>query len=106
MKSAAESVISDLDKRIEEDLLPYPVCQGFKEGKMLGVLICEDPASGSTQTLAAFSGTVGGQSLVEGFVPPIYDLMDPDGYYKKMEAEITDMNDLTKDVLQDATLRS
>lgn len=98
VRSAAESVISDLDKRIEEDLLPYPVCQGFKEGKMLGVLICEDPASGSTQTLAAFSGTVGGQSMVEGFVPPIYDLMDPDGYYKKMEAEITDMNDLIKEL--------
>ncbi len=98
VRSAAESVISDLDRRIEEDLLPYPVCQGFKEGKMLGVLVCKDETSGNLQTLAAFSGTVGGQSLVEGFVPPIYDLMDPDGYYKKMEAEITDMNDLIKEL--------
>ena len=36
--------------------------------------------------------------MVEGFVPPIYDLMDTDGYYKKMEAEITDMNDLIKEL--------
>ena len=93
VRRAAESVIDNLNRRIEEDSLPYSVCQGFKEGKMLGVLVCENDI-----TLAAFSGSVGGYSEVEGFVPPIYDLMDPDGYYKKMEAEITDLNELIKDL--------
>ena len=93
VRRAAESVIDNLNRRIEEGSLPYSVCQGFKEGKMLGVLVCENDV-----TLAAFSGSVGGYSEVEGFVPPIYDLMDPDGYYKKMEAEITDLNELIKDL--------
>lgn len=44
----------------------------FSEGKMLGVLVCRDP-EGGLQTLCAFSGLAGGRSVVEGFVPPIYD---------------------------------
>ena len=41
VKIAAEFVISDLDKRISEGMLPDKVCRGFKEGKMLGVLVCK-----------------------------------------------------------------
>ena len=112
VRSAAESVISDLDRRIEEGRLPEEVCKGFREGKMLGVLICEPSrhcegetsrhcegeARGNLIHLAAFSGTVGSHSIVEGFVPPIYDLMDPDGYYRKQEAKITDLNELIRDL--------
>ena len=103
VRNAAKLVISDLDRRIEEGLLPEEVCNGFKAGKMLGVLVCDsgDPDKDPV-FLAGFSGSVGGQSVVDGFVPPIYDLMDPDGYYKKMEAEITDLNDLIKE-LQNAS---
>lgn len=101
--SAAESVITDLDRRIKDGALPADVCKGFREGKMLGVLVCE---SGTPEQdpiyLAGFSGSVGGCSMIEGFVPPIYDLMDPDGHYKRMEAEITDLNNLIKE-LQNAS---
>ena len=44
----------------------------FREGKMMGVLVCED-SSGCQRTLYAFSGLAGGKSLVDGFVPPIFD---------------------------------
>ena len=99
VRNAAKFVISDLDRRIEEGLLPMEVCNGFKEGKMLGVLVCDSGIPDKDPVfLAGFSGSVGGLSVIEGFVPPIYDLMDPDGYYKKMEAEITDLNDLIKDL--------
>lgn len=65
----------------------------FSEGKMLGVLVCTSTDKpGKLCYLAAFSGNVGGQSHIEGFVPPIYDLMNPDGYFKKGEAEITAIN--------------
>ena len=90
VRNAAKFVISDLDRRIEEGLLPMEVCNGFKEGKMLGVLVCDSGIPDKDPVfLAGFSGSVGGLSVIEGFVPPIYDLMDPDGYYKKMEAERT-----------------
>ena len=63
----------------------------FSEGKMLGVLVVSD-ASGQTGYLAAFSGNVAGRSQLEGFVPPIYDLLDPQGHFKIREAEITAIN--------------
>lgn len=59
----------------------------FSEGKMLGVLVCRGGLY-----LAAFSGNVDGRSHVEGFVPPIFDLLAPDGYFKTREAEITELN--------------
>lgn len=58
---------------------------------MLGILVVTDKEGGSGY-LAAFSGNVGGQSMIDGFVPPIFDLLDPDGHFKKKEAEITDIN--------------
>lgn len=63
----------------------------FSEGKMTGVLVVSDTA-GEIGYLAAFSGNVGGKSRIEGFVPPIYDLLSPDGHYKIRESEITAMN--------------
>jgi len=40
------------------------------EGKMYGVLLVETP-SGEQQVLKAFSGTLNGNSVIEGWVPPI-----------------------------------
>ena len=62
----------------------------LKEGKMLGVLKVEDE-EGKEGYLYAFSGTVGGRATLPGFVPPIYDLTDPDGYFRRREAEISAM---------------
>lgn len=63
----------------------------FSEGKMLGVLVAAD-RSGNIGYLSAFSGNVAGQSRLEGFVPPIFDLLDPSGHFKMKEAEITALN--------------
>ena len=62
----------------------------LKEGKMLGVLKVEDK-EGEVGYLYGFSGTVGGRAVVPGFVPPIYDLTDPEGYFRRREAEISAM---------------
>ena len=86
VRKAAREVVERLDRQIAEGVLPSEVAKGFREGKMLGVLICED------RTLAAFSGSVGGTSIVEGFVPPIFDLTEDKGYYRIHEAEITEIN--------------
>lgn len=93
VREAARLVMERLDRLISDGTLPEEVCRGFSEGKMLGVLVCrEAPGSDSYCFLAAFSGSVGGQSSVEGFVPPIYDLLDPTGYFKEQEAEISALN--------------
>ena len=62
----------------------------FSEGKMLGVLVVSH--DNGIGYLAAFSGNVGGRSMIEGFVPPIYDLTEPGGYFKIREAEISSLN--------------
>lgn len=83
VRAAALSVIDRIDASPQlHDM--------FAEGKMLGVLICSDK-DGSQVTLSAFSGLAGGCSTVDGFVPPIYDLTAPDGYFKQREAEISAM---------------
>ena len=67
--------------------------EAFSEGKMLGVLVCRSYGiSRDLCFIAAFSGTVGGKSHIEGFVPPVFDLCDPDGHFKQREAEITSIN--------------
>lgn len=62
----------------------------FSEGKMLGVLVVSH--DNGIGYLAAFSGNVGGRSMIEGFVPPIYDLTEPGGHFKIREAEISSLN--------------
>ena len=65
-------------------------------GKMFGVLIVEnvkpdadDPKWGY---LAAYSGQIGGRSDWEDFVPAVFDYLQPDGYFKTHEAEISHIN--------------
>jgi tRNA pseudouridine32 synthase/23S rRNA pseudouridine746 synthase len=60
-------------------------------GKMLGVLVAQD-AQGRLGFLAAFSGNLAGSVHHNFFVPPIYDLLDPEGEFKRGEAEITAIN--------------
>ena len=65
--------------------------RSFAEGKMLGVLVCR------TGFLAAFSGTVKGPdgnvtASVDGFVPPIIDLTEKKGHFKRKEAVISLLN--------------
>lgn len=64
----------------------------FSEGKMLGVLVVKD-AYGKVGFLSGFSGIAGGGSIIDGFVPPIYDLTIPDGHYKTLEKEISNINE-------------
>lgn len=62
----------------------------FREGKMLGVMICSD-RNGNAVTLKAFSGLAGGRSMVPGFVPPIFDWAAPQGFFRKREAQISNI---------------
>lgn len=64
----------------------------FSEGKMMGILLVSLPGSDDIGYLAAFSGNAGGKSIIDGFVPPIFDLLDPSGYFKTREAEISALN--------------
>ena len=60
-------------------------------GKMLGVLVAQD-VQGRLGFLAAFSGNLAGSVHHDYFVPPVYDLLDPQGEFKRGEAQITAIN--------------
>ncbi len=60
-------------------------------GKMLGVLVVQD-GEGRLGYLAAFSGNLAGKVHHDYFVPPVYDLLDPQGEFKQGEAQITAIN--------------
>ena len=60
-------------------------------GKMLGVLVAMDD-EGRLGFLAAFSGNLAGSVRHDYFVPPVYDLLDPQGEFKQGEAQITAIN--------------
>lgn len=65
-------------------------------GKMFGVLIVENVKTDTNVPkwgyLAAYSGQIGGRSDWEDFVPAVFDYLQPDGYFKTHEAEISRIN--------------
>lgn len=65
-------------------------------GKMFGVLIVENVKTDTDIPkwgyLAAYSGQIGGRSDWEDFVPAVFDYLQPDGYFKTHEAEISRIN--------------
>lgn len=64
----------------------------LNEGKMLGVLIAED-SEGLHHTLYAFSGQLSeGGFDYPGFVEGVFDYLDPNGYFKRVEADISRQN--------------
>lgn len=65
-------------------------------GKMFGVLIVENVKTDTDVPkwgyLAAYSGQIDGRSDWEDFVPAVFDYLQPDGYFKTHEAEISRIN--------------
>lgn len=60
-------------------------------GKMFGILIVKE-RTGAIGFLAAYSGILDGRNDHPYFVPPVYDLLRPDGYFKQEEAGISALN--------------
>lgn len=63
----------------------------INNGKMFGVLIVRTPQQ-QTAYLAAFSGILAGSYIHSFFVPPIYDLLNPNGFFREEEAKISAIN--------------
>lgn len=100
------------------DYMPHPVCEAAvrdilprvqelmrnsPEGKMFGVLVVGKRVENKMDTnayarrrplyyLAAFSGQLDGRYQQPGFVPPVFDFLDPKGYFKRKETKITAIN--------------
>ena len=74
----------------------------LKQGKMFGVLIVQT-TEGEIGYLAAFSGILAGKNIHPYFVPPIYDLLQPDGFFKKEEEHISAINHRIRELEEDTS---
>lgn len=68
-----------------------------KEGKMFGVLVVRN-LEGRIGYLAAFSGILAGSYLHPFFVPPIYNLQQPDGFFLQEEQNISAINEQIREL--------
>ena len=68
-----------------------------RKGKMFGGLVVQS-SSGEIGYLMAFSGLLFGKNRYEGFVPPVYDMQSPQGYFKQEEACISAINIEVKNI--------
>lgn len=84
VEMAAGCLRSYLDKRAD-------LADELQSGKMMGVLVVENSA-GEVGYLAAFSGNLSHSNDHDFFVPAVYDILCPDGEFKRREAEITEIN--------------
>lgn len=91
------------------DYTPHPLCRRavrelfdyaerhpewsaeLARGKMFGVLAVQS-ADGRTGFLAAYSGNLDGRNDHPWFVPPVYDMLRPDGDFRRGEAAISELN--------------
>ncbi|MCD7939684.1 MAG: pseudouridine synthase [Bacteroides intestinalis] len=81
---AAEEVQNYLSKQSDWQ-------EELSQGKMFGVLIVQTE-DGSIGYLAAFSGILVGKNIHPYFVPPVYDLLQPQGFFKIEEENISAIN--------------
>lgn len=88
---------------------PHPLCQiaadelknyisnhfgsefDFKIGKMFGVLVVEDD-EGKLGYLSGFSGKLNNSNQYPRFVPPVFDMLDDDGFYRNGERQLNQIN--------------
>lgn len=71
-------------------------------GKMFGVLVVKNK-NGAIGYLKAFSGKINDSNYLEGFVPPIFDMLAPEGFYRKGEEELNAMNRAIEKMEEDSS---
>ncbi len=74
-----------------------PNRSGNPVGKMFGILVVKTE-DGELRFLTAFSGKMAESYQLPGFVPPIFDLLDESGFYKKEESVINNLNALIEEL--------
>ncbi len=63
----------------------------LSRGKMFGVMVVRE-RGGEVGFLAAFSGNLAGSNCHDYFVPPVYDMLQPDDFFRREEHEISQIN--------------
>lgn len=98
---AVDEVVAFLKGDTAQRFQPVKADENFlrdiSKGKMFGVLVVERKAESGEDNeigyLAGYSGQIAGRADWEGFVPAVFDYLQPDGYFKQQEAEIVGVSE-------------
>lgn len=85
-----EPMLRELEKVHDFGLYATPerdIC-----GKMFGVLVVQAPDTGEIGFLAAFSGKLAGTNHHPDFVPPVFDILGEEGFFRKGETLLNEIN--------------
>lgn len=89
-----------LEQEFQHDFGINQVERNGAIGKMFGVLVVQNE-QGELGYLAAFSGKLGNSNEHDGFVPPVFDLLDPTGFFRKEEIEVNELTLQLEELLND-----
>jgi tRNA pseudouridine32 synthase/23S rRNA pseudouridine746 synthase len=95
-KPIAVEAAKQLQARLEKENFNHNFGIGQMErgnaiGKMFGVLVVQN-SFGEIGYLAAFSGKLGDKNHHDGFVPPVFDILEEHGFFKREERELNELN--------------
>ncbi|MBK8849103.1 MAG: RluA family pseudouridine synthase [Saprospiraceae bacterium] len=86
---AAQDLQQKISTELDHDFGREGVETGL--GKMMGVLVVKN-REGQLGYLAAYSGRLDDGNQHYGYVPPVFDILDEEGFYRKEEDAITVIN--------------
>jgi tRNA pseudouridine32 synthase/23S rRNA pseudouridine746 synthase len=72
---------------------------------MFGVLVVQNQ-KGELGYLKAFSGKLGDKNDQPGFVPPVFDILKEDGFFKQEELNINKLNARIEEIENDSTYKT
>ncbi len=93
----SQMAVKQLTSFLEGDVYweSVPLYQDLKAhnriGKMFGVLVVKN-TKGSIGFLAAFSGKLLGENLYKYFVPPVFNMLEENGFYRKEEQALFEIS--------------
>lgn len=88
-----------------QELIPNTFNHEFNTlGKMFGVLVVDTP--NGIRFLAGFSGKIDESTQFPGFVPPIYDTLNTDEFFKQGERELNDLTHRINELTHGEPLRA
>jgi tRNA pseudouridine32 synthase/23S rRNA pseudouridine746 synthase len=91
----AKYAVDLLQQRLSTEAFGHDFGLGRKErlgaiGKMFGVLVVQN-SNQELGYLAAFSGKLGNSNEHIGFVPPVFDILETQGFFRREEVEIHEL---------------
>jgi len=89
--------VSELQERLENDNFNHNFglnsdSEATPSGKMFGVLVVQNP-QGELGYLSAFSGKMGNSNDHDGFVPPVFDMLQTGDFFMEGMDEISRLTD-------------